>query len=115
MKKSIARLIRVLQKELDSVETDIDDMVRGTPVFAAKEDLLSSVLGIGPAISRTLMVELPELGTLDRKRIAALAGLAPFTPQSGQWKGKSFIGGGRPAVRCALFMGALVAKGRNRR
>jgi Transposase IS116/IS110/IS902 family len=105
MKKSIARLIRVLQKELDSVETDIDDMVRGTPVFAAKEDLLSSVLGIGPAISRTLMVELPELGTLDRKRIAALAGLAPFTPQSGQWKGKSFIGGGRPAVRCALFMG----------
>jgi hypothetical protein len=113
MKKSIARLIRALQKELDSVETDIDDMVRGTPVFAAKEDLLSSVLDIGPAISRTLMVELPELGTLDRKRIAALAGLAPFTPQSGQWKGKSFIGGGRPAVRCALFMGALVAKGRN--
>jgi transposase len=59
------------------------------------------------------MAELPELGTLDRKRIAALAGLAPFTRQSGKWKGKSFIGGGRPAVRSALFMGALVAKSRN--
>jgi transposase len=71
------------------------------------------VPGIGSAISRTLIAELPELGTLDRKRIAALAGLAPFTRQSGKWKGKSFIGGGRPAVRSALFIGALVAKRRN--
>jgi transposase len=59
------------------------------------------------------MAELPELGALDRKRIAALASLAPFTRQSGKWKGKSFIGGSRPAVRSALFMGALVAKSRN--
>jgi transposase len=113
MKKSIARLIKALEKELDSVETELDGTVRGSPVWAEKEDLLSSVPGIGPAISRTLMAELPELGTLDRKRIAALAGLAPFTRQSGKWKGKSFIGGGRPAVRSALFMGALVAKSRN--
>jgi transposase len=113
IRKSIARLIKAPQKELESVETDIDDTVRGTPVWAAKEDLLSSVPGVGPAISRTLMAELPELGTLDRKRIAALAGLAPFTRQSGKWKGRSFIGGGRPAVRSALFMGALVAKSRN--
>ena len=102
-----------MQKELTSVETDIDDTVRGSPVWAEKEDLLSSVPGIGPAISRTLMAELPELVTLDRKRIAALAGLAPFTRQSGKWKGKSFIGGGRPSVRSAQFMGALVAKSHN--
>jgi transposase len=113
MKKSIARLIKALQKELTSVETEIDDTVRGSPIWAEKEDLLSSVPGVGPAISRTLMAELPELGKLDRKRIAALAGLAPYTRQSGKWKGRSFIGGGRPTVRSALFMGALVAKSRN--
>jgi transposase len=59
--------------------------------------------------SRTLIAELPELGTLDRKEIAALVGLAPFARQSGQWRGKSFIGGGRASVRKALFMGAMVA------
>ena len=69
--------------------------------------------GVGPVIARTLIAELPELGQLGRKEIAALAGLAPFTQQSGQWRGKSFIGGGRTAVRCVLFMGALVAKQHN--
>ena len=75
--------------------------------------LLTSVKGVGPAIARTLIAELPELGRLDRKQIAALAGLAPFTRQSGTWRGKSFIGGGRTAVRTALFMGAMVAKRHN--
>ena len=60
-------------------------------------------------IARTLIAEMPELGALDRRQIAALAGLAPFTRQSGQWKGKSFIGGGRKSVRSALFLGAMVA------
>jgi len=60
-----------------------------------------------------LLAEMPELGTLDRRRIAALAGLAPWTRQSGKWKGKSFIGGGRSAVRAALFIGALVAARHN--
>src|SRR5262245_60052515 len=62
-----------------------------------------------PRIARTLIADLPELGSLDRKQIAALAGLAPFTRQSGRWKGRSCIGGGRTAVRTALYMGALVA------
>ncbi len=113
LKKSIARLLKALEKELATVNTDIDDAVRGSPAWLEKEDLLSSVPGVGPAISRTLIAELPELGTLDRKQIAALAGLAPFTRQSGQWRGKSFIGGGRMAVRTALFMGAMVAKKHN--
>ena len=113
IKKSISRLLRALEKELSSVDTDIDDSVRGSPVWREKEDLLQSVPGIGPAISRTLMAEMPELGRLDSKQIAALAGLAPFTRQSGKWRGRSFIGGGRTAVRTALFMGAMVAKKRN--
>ena len=113
LKKSIARLVKALEKELTSVDTDIDDAVRGSPAWRDKEDLLASVPGIGPTIARTLIAELPELGTLDRKKIAALVGLAPFTRQSGQWRGKSFIGGGRTAVRTALFMGAMVAKQHN--
>jgi transposase len=107
--KSILRLLAALQKELSSLELDIDEAVRGSPAWREKEDLLASVPGIGKTIARTLLAELPELGTLDRRKIAALVGLAPWTRQSGQWRGKSFIGGGRASVRTALFMGALAA------
>jgi transposase len=113
LRKSIARLIKALEKELFSLDTDIGDAVRSSPAWRDKEDLLASVPGVGPVISRTLIAELPELGQLNRKQIAALVGLAPFTRQSGQWRGKSFIGGGRSAVRSALFMGAMVAKQHN--
>lgn len=113
LRKSIARLLKTLQKELASLDADIDETVRGSPAWRAKEDLLASVPGIGPTIARTLIAELPELGQLNRKEIAALVGLAPFTRQSGQWRGRSFIGGGRTAVRTALFMGAMVAKRHN--
>ena len=107
--KSIARLLKALQKELTSVDADIDDHVRGSPAWAATEDLLTSVPGIGSIIARTVIAELPELGRLDRRQIAALVGLAPWTRQSGQWRGKSFIGGGRASVRSALFVAAMVA------
>jgi transposase len=110
LRKSIARLVKALEKELVSVDAEIDDSVRGSPVWREKEDLLASVPGVGRIIARTLIAELPELGQLGRKQIAALAGLAPFTRQSGQWHGRSFIGGGRSAVRTVLFMGAMVAK-----
>jgi transposase len=114
LQQSIARLLRALEKELAALDQDLDTAVRGSPAWREKEDLLASVPGVGPTIARTLMAELPELGTLDRRAAAALAGLAPWTRQSGQWKGKSFIGGGRAAVRAALFMGALVAVRHNR-
>lgn len=113
LRKSIARLLKALEKELSSVDADIDGAVRGSPAWREKEDLLASVPGVGPTIARTLIAELPELGQLNRKQIAALAGLAPFTRQSGQWRGRSFIGGGRTAVRTALFMGAMVAMRHN--
>ena len=65
--------------------------------------------GVGKTIARTLIADLPELGSLNRRQIAALVGLAPWTRQSGQWRGKSFIGGGRKSVRNSLFVGAMVA------
>lgn len=113
LKKSIARLRKALEKELAELDGEIDDHVRGSPVWAEKEDLLASVPGVGPIIARTLIAELPELGSLDRRKIAALAGLAPWTRQSGQWRGKSFIGGGRKSVRSALFIAAMVAARHN--
>lgn len=113
LKKSILRLRKALEKELAELDREIDDQVRGSPAWREKEDLLASVPGVGPIIARTLIAEMPELGTLTRKQIAALAGLAPYTRQSGQWRGKSFIGGGRPSVRAALFMGAMVARKHN--
>jgi transposase len=113
LRKSIARLLKALEKELASLDADIDDAVRGSPAWREKEDLLASVPGVGPTIARTLIAELPELGQLGRKEIAALVGLAPFTRQSGQWRGRSFIGGGRPPVRSVMYMGALVASRHN--
>jgi len=113
LQKSIGRLKKALEKELAEIDADIDDNVRGSPVWRVKEDLLVSVPGIGPTIARTLIAELPELGSLDRRQIAALVGLAPWTRQSGQWRGKSFIGGGRTSVRTMLFVGAMVAARHN--
>lgn len=109
LKADIARFIKTLEKELSKLDRELDDLVRGSPAWREKEDLLASVPGVGPVIARTLMAELPELGRLSRRQVAALAGLAPFTRQSGRWRGKSFIAGGRTTVRTALFMGAFVA------
>lgn len=109
VRTSIARSVTMLEDNLRELDAHIDRTVRGTPVWRDKEDLLASVPGIGKTIARTLLAELPELGRLSPRQIAALAGLAPYTRQSGKWRGRSFIGGGRPAVRAALFMGALVA------
>ncbi len=113
VKKSIVRLRKALEKELAEIDAEINDHMRGSPVWAEKEDLLASVPGVGPIIARTLIAELPELGSLDRRKIAALVGLAPWTRQSGQWRGKSFIGGGRKTVRNALFLAAMVAARHN--
>ncbi len=113
LQKSIGRLLEALQRALSEVDTEIDTDIRGSSAWREKEDLLASVPGVGPTIARTLIAEMPELGTLDRRQIAALAGLAPWTRQSGQWKGRSFIGGGRAPVRAALHMGAITAARHN--
>jgi len=109
LKRSCERVVRVLEAELSALDQDIDTTVRGSPAWRAKEDLLASVPSVGDITARTLIADLPELGTLDRRKIAALVGVAPFTRQSGRWQGKSFIGGGRPNVRAALFVATMSA------
>ncbi|WFU28865.1 transposase [Bradyrhizobium sp. CB1717] len=109
VRKSLARHIKVLEKELLEIDNDIDTLVRGSPVWRAKEELLVSFPGVSNTLARTFLAEVPELGTLNRRQIASLAGLAPFTRQSGRWKGKSMIGGGRAALRAGLYMAALSA------
>lgn len=111
--KSIRRLLAALARELGSIDADMDGHIRKSPLWLVRQNLLTSVPGVGATTARTLLAELPELGRLDRRQIAALAGLAPFTRQSGQWRGKSFIGAGRTSVRTALFMAGLVATRRN--
>lgn len=114
MLASIERLLMALRRELSDLDGQIREAIKASPVWREKDELLESVPGVGPAISSRLLAEMPELGALDRRQIAALGGLAPWTRQSGRWKGKSFIGGGRAGVRSALFMGALVAVKHNR-
>lgn len=109
VRKSLARHIAALEKELPIIDHDIDTMIRGSPVWREKEDLLISFPGVGDILARTFLAEVPELGSLRRREIASLVGVAPFTRQSGNWKGKSMIGGGRAAARAAAFMAALSA------
>jgi transposase len=107
--KSITRVLDALERELARLDRDIDNTVQACPVWLEKEALLSSVPGIGKLIARTLLAEMPELGSLDRRQAASLAGLAPWTRKSGKWCGKSMIGGGRTVCRTVLFLGALSA------
>ncbi len=113
MQKSIGRIITALEAELARLDGSIDGMVKASPLWSEREELLSSVPGVGKIIARTLLAELPELGTLDRRQVAALAGLAPWTRQSGQWRGHSMIGGGREVPRTVLFLGAMAAARHN--
>jgi transposase len=113
LRNSIDRLHKALEAELAEIDAAIDDEVRGSPAWREKEDLLVTVPGVGHVIARSLIAELPELGRLDRREIAALAGLAPFTRQSGRWRGRSFIGGGRATVRTVLFLAAMTASRHN--
>jgi transposase len=98
-----------LQNELSALETDLDDAVRGTPAWRATEDLLASVPGVGKTSARTLIAELPELGSLDRRKIAALVGVAPINRDSGTFRGRRMVMGGRASVRTALYMPTLTA------
>ena len=107
--RGIRTHIRWLERQLSVVDRDLDDMIHQSPVWRAKEDLLRSVPGVGPIVSRTLLGELPELGQLNRRRIAALAGVAPFACDSGTLRGRRVVWGGRASVRAALYMSALVA------
>ena len=111
--KRIAAHIKWLEKELSRTDGDLDKAIKESPALAENEALLRSVPGVGPVLARTLLAEVPELGTLTHKRLAALVGVAPLNRDSGTFRGSRAVWGGRAEVRAALYMGALVAARRN--
>lgn len=111
--KRIGAHVRWLEQDLDRANQELDRAIEQSPIWKENEELLRSAKGIGPVTSRTLLAELPELGTLDRKQISALVGVAPFNRDSGSLKGRRSIWGGRAPVRCALYMATLVATRHN--
>ncbi len=113
VRKDLLEHIRYLEKRLNRVDLELEERVQESPLWRAKEDLLRSVPGVGPVVSRTLIAELPELGRLSHKEIASLVGVAPFSRDSGTLRGKRRVWGGRASVRAALYMAAVVGVRRN--
>jgi transposase len=109
VQKGIKKHIAWLERQLADVDSELDARIRESPAWAARSDLLQSVPGVGRNLSRTLIAELPELGSLTHKQIAALVGLAPRARDSGKFRGKRMIWGGRAPVRSALFLSVLSA------
>ena len=109
VQRTIRATLKTLEAQLAELDREINDTVRGSPIWRAADDLLTSVPGVGDVTSRTLIADLPELGQLDRRRIAALVGVAPVNRDSGQMRGRRTIAGGRADVRSALYMATLSA------
>jgi transposase len=109
----IQRHIAWLEQELADLDRTLHDALQASPLWREKEDLLRSVPGIGPTTALTLLAEVPELGRLDRKAIAALVGVAPFNCESGTMRGRRIVWGGRARVRAALYMATLAATKHN--
>ena len=113
VRSEIHNHIAWLKQRVKDLDRDINDAIRAQPLWQAKQAILTSITGVGPATSALLIAHLPELGTLDRRQIAALVGVAPFNRDSGAWRGKRFIRAGRATVRSMLYMAALVAARHN--
>jgi len=113
VKKSLKSHIAYLERELRITDTDLGAMIQASPVWRERDELLQSVPGVGPVLSRTLLADLPELGQLSRRAIAKLVGVAPLSRDSGTLRGRRFVQGGRATVRAVLYMAALVATKRN--
>lgn len=101
--------IQWLREQIDELDRELADLVRSSPLWREQARVLRGTPGVGPILSATLLADLPELGTLNRKQIAALVGVAPFNRDSGTMRGKRTVWGGRAPVRTALYMGTLVA------
>lgn len=106
---SLRQTIRALERALAALERETDDWIQGSPVWRERENLLTSVPGIGPHTARTLIARLSELGRLSAREIAALVGVAPYAAESGRWRGARHIRGGRAEVRTGLYMATLTA------
>jgi transposase len=110
LRQSVQNVIRTLDREIRKADKALGDAIRACPEWAAKDDLLQSIPGIGPGLSRTLLLEMPELGTLTREQAAALAGVAPINRESGKFRGKRMIAGGRALVRSMLYLAGHAAR-----
>ena len=108
LKPGIDAHIKFLRQTLSDIDSELDTRVKESPSWRESDNLLQSVPGVGPILSLTILAELPELGTLNRRKIAALAGVAPFCRDSGTLRGKRTVWGGRATLRKALYMAALV-------
>lgn len=108
-RKDIQDHIDWLQNRLDDLDDELREAIKNSPVWREKDALLRSVPGVGPVLSLTLLSQLPELGTLNRRQIAALVGVAPLNRDSGQFRGKRSVWGGRAGIRCALYMATVAA------
>ena len=109
LKQQISRRLRQISKDLEQIDEAIETMVAADPIRQEKVEILISIPGIGKATAFALVIEMPELGTMNGKQAAALAGLAPMSRQSGKWKGRERIQGGRASLRRAIYMPAIVA------
>ncbi len=109
LQRRIATHIRWLTKAVAELDAALNDTIRSSPIWREKDNVLQSAPGIGGVTVFTLIADLPELGSLDRRRIAALVGVAPLNRDSGQWRGRRMIAGGRPTVRSVLYMATLTA------
>jgi transposase len=109
VRKGIGEHIDWIREQLQGLDDDLQRLVRESPLWREKEDLLRGVPGVGPVLCATLLAELPELGRLGRKQVAALAGVAPFNRDSGTLRGKRTVWGGRSSVRSVLYMAAVSA------
>lgn len=113
VRQDIQRHIAWLEENLSQLDKELEDTLRQSPLWREKEDLLRSVPGVGPVLTLTLLADLPELGNLNRRQIAALVGVAPLNRDSGSLRGRRTIWGGRARLRAALYMGALAASRHN--
>jgi transposase len=113
VRKRLRAHVRWLEKELSRTDRDLEEAINESPTWRENEELLRGVPGVGPVVARTLLAELPELGSLPPKQLAALVGVAPLNRDSGAFRGRRAVWGGRATVRAALYMGALVATRHN--
>ena len=109
VQRAIEAMLKTLKAQLAVLDRDTNDTVKGSPAWREADELLTSVPGVGEVTARTLIADLPELGQLDRRRVAALVGVAPINRDSGQMRGRRLIAGGRTEVRNALYMATLSA------
>jgi transposase len=106
-RRSCVAMLRSLKAEIARIERAIDKLITASPIFCARQDLLKTIPGVGDVVARIFIAELPELGTVDRHKIAALVGLAPMNRDSGRQRGERHIKGGRPQIRSPLFAACL--------